>query len=214
MENIKTQMSDICSQLEELFDIANDYSFSNSLPKCVIRIATDPNNGKKGEVYGHATTKKVWHEDGTATYEIGIYAEHLDRPIRDIVGTLLHEMVHVYCAENGVQDTSRGGSWHNDKFRTHASLHGLSVEKSDGHGWNVTKLLDSYDNYFSQFTDVYHDIKLNRDYNPVAPVKAKKKSSSIKYVCPHCGAIVRATKELHILCGDCGVAFVADVAES
>lgn len=34
-----------------------------------------------------------------------------------------------------------------------------------------------------------------------------KKQSSRKYVCPCCGAIVRATKELNIICGDCEVPF-------
>lgn len=32
-------------------------------------------------------------------------------------------------------------------------------------------------------------------------------SSSRKYVCPCCGTIIRATKEVHVLCGECEVAF-------
>ena len=30
---------------------------------------------------------------------------------------------------------------------------------------------------------------------------------SIKYVCPHCGAIIRATRQVNVVCGDCDVAF-------
>ena len=31
----------------------------------------------------------------------------------------------------------------------------------------------------------------------------KRKSNQIKYVCPHCGASVRATRKLNLVCGDC-----------
>ena len=33
------------------------------------------------------------------------------------------------------------------------------------------------------------------------------KNRSIKYVCPKCGAIIRATKLVNVVCGDCDVAF-------
>lgn len=33
------------------------------------------------------------------------------------------------------------------------------------------------------------------------------KNRSIKYVCPVCGAIIQATKQVNVICGDCNVAF-------
>ena len=33
------------------------------------------------------------------------------------------------------------------------------------------------------------------------------KNRSIKYVCPKCGAIIRATKQVNVVCGDCDVPF-------
>lgn len=45
------------------------------------------------------------------------------------------------------------------------------------------------------------------------PTKATKsgrsasKNRSIKYVCPNCGAIIRATRIVNVVCGDCNVAF-------
>lgn len=42
------------------------------------------------------------------------------------------------------------------------------------------------------------------------PLKGSRKgggSSSRKYVCPCCGTIIRATKEVHVLCGECEMAF-------
>ena len=43
-------------------------------------------------------------------YEINICAEHLARPFEQVAETLLHEMVHLYNLQIGVQDTSRGGT--------------------------------------------------------------------------------------------------------
>ena len=31
--------------------------------------------------------------------------------------------------------------------------------------------------------------------------------ADIKYVCPKCGAIIRATKQVNVICGDCNVPF-------
>ncbi len=37
--------------------------------------------------------------------------------------------------------------------------------------------------------------------------RSTSKNRSIKYVCPECGAIIRATKQVNVVCGDCNVAF-------
>ena len=98
-------------------------------------------------------------------YEINICAEHLARPFEQVAETLLHEMVHLYNLQIGVQDTSRGGTYHNKKY------------------------------------------KEARKSLPKIPGAAKTKQSSRKYVCPVCGCIIRATKEVHVICGDCNVEF-------
>lgn len=45
----------------------------------------------------------------------------------------------------------------------------------------------------------------DEDINPKTGAKVRRQNS-IKHTCPECGAIVRATKELNIECGDCKVA--------
>ena len=35
----------------------------------------------------------------------------------------------------------------------------------------------------------------------------KSKNRSIKYICPKCGAIIRATREVNVVCGDCEEVF-------
>ena len=40
---------------------------------------------------------------------------------------------------------------------------------------------------------------------------SKGGSSSRKYVCPCCGAIIRATKEVHVICADCDCEFQEEI---
>ena len=34
-----------------------------------------------------------------------------------------------------------------------------------------------------------------------------KRGNSRKYVCPKCGNIIRATKAVNVICGDCNISF-------
>lgn len=39
--------------------------------------------------------------------------------------------------------------------------------------------------------------------------KSTSRNRSIKYVCPACGTIIRAARQVNVKCGDCDVAFEA-----
>lgn len=95
--------------LEDAFDALNKEYFENTLPKPIITIQSSP------RTYGHFTTSEVWRDGQRkkSFYEINIGAERLDRPIASTMATLIHEMVHYYCHLNGIQDTSRGNTYHN-----------------------------------------------------------------------------------------------------
>ena len=49
-------------------------------------------------------------------------------------------MVHLQNLQDGVQDTSRSGTYHNKKFKETAEAHGLTVEKGEKYGWHKTTL--------------------------------------------------------------------------
>lgn len=51
---------------------------------------------------------------------------------------MLHEMVHLYCREHGIKEVSRGGSYHNKRFKEIAEAHGLTCVQCGSHGWNTT----------------------------------------------------------------------------
>lgn len=208
--------------LYEAFDIANKEVFNNEIPTPTITIQT------KGtaKAYGWCSVQPIWIGD-TKTHELNLSAEYANRPFIEIMGTLIHEMVHLHNLSKGIKDCSRGGSYHNKGFRDSSEAVGLEVEKSTKYGWAHTKVGEVLEEQIHGWkldektfniaridfdTYVAKKGEDGEDENPKTGAK-RKKSSSIKYVCPDCGSIVRATKELNIYCGDCGVQFEAEEQE-
>lgn len=195
-------LQEVIGQLEDLFSKFNDRFFNGKLQKPIITVSPDTTRGS----FGWCTSWKAWKEEGNDSegyYEINICAEHLNRPFEEICSTLIHEMVHLLNLQNDIQDTSRSGLYHNKRFKKVAEEHGLIVKKSAKYGWCITKLSEEGLDYINSL-----DGKSFTLYRSKIPkVKSSSSSSSIKYVCPGCGAIVRATKEVNVMCADCEVHF-------
>lgn len=198
-----TSLKNTIQQLEDLFGIFNYKYFDGELSKPVITVSPDTTKG----AYGWCTSYKAWKEAGeheNGYYEINICAEYLSRPYDEVAGTMLHEMIHLYNLENGVKDTSRGGTYHNKKFKDAAEAHGLIVEASEKYGWSKTELTSESLLEVHEFMNSIGRTSFDL-YREKVEEKKKggKKSSSRKYVCPCCGLIVRATKEVKVKCFDC-----------
>ena len=193
--------------LNKIFDLLNAEFFESALSRPTITIQSTP------KAYGHFTTREdTWVSTVGSTHEINIGAGTLARPIENVVATLLHEMVHYYNHVNGVQDCSRGGTYHNKHFKKEAEARGLLVTKSEKYGYAHTEPADRLLDFVlvNGLTDIL--ITRNELFGFLVPPTtaganegtAVKKSSTRKYVCPCCGTGIRATKEVRILCMDCG----------
>lgn len=188
--------------LNKLFDLCNDKFFNAELPKPTITIQSSPN------AYGHVWSAKIWHSTVNGrevnTYELNIDANSLDRKIVDVIATLLHEMVHLYCLENEIKDTSNNGVYHNKRFKKECESHGLNVEQSKikpASGWSATIPTDETVEWITGLG--LKDFQIGRV--EIEKKKKKSKSNSIKWSCPECGAIIRSTRRFDIapICGDC-----------
>lgn len=190
--------------LEAAFDALNRELFDNALSKTVITISPTPGS------YGHFTPWKSWEaQDGAKYCEINLGAETLDRPIVETMATLVHEMVHQWCYEHDLRDASRGNTYHNKVFKLEAEKRGLVIGYDKRVGWSVTKPGERLLVMQRQGAFRACEVELRRlGSGRAADGKAKKKSSTRKYACPECGMGVRATKEVNIVCGDCGVRMV------
>ena len=185
-------------ELEKMFTFWNQHYFNGDLNAPVITLTPD----HRGRSYGWCTIHKVWSDsrtDKVGYYEINICADQLNRSIEEITGTLLHEMVHLYNLQIGVQDCSRGNTYHNKKFKEEAERRGLIITRADKIGWSITTINDETARIIKE--KKFTDIRLKRCQMTTSSTKPKQ--SMRKYVCPCCSLIVRATKEVRIKCIDC-----------
>ena len=202
--------------LENAYRVFNEHYFDNALPPVVLTIQSS-----RG-AYGHCTVQKVWSDGQGRYYELNLGAEYLNRPIENVLATLMHEMVHIFCLENGLKDTSNGNRYHNGTFKKEAEKRGLSISYAQRIGWSVTAPTPAF---VSNIHDWGLDVPLE-NYRAGAMAdpsgtaagpgtgaaggggdgsqgRTKKPTSTRKYQCPVCGNSVRATKDVNILCMDC-----------
>lgn len=210
-----TNYNRVTQYLNKVFKLINSEYFDNELEMPTITIQSTVG------AYGHVTTSKVWKtESGKASYELNIGADYLDRPIENIVATLIHEGCHLYAMQNGIKDTSNRGVYHNKRFKALAEDRGLIIEKHSRYGWTITTPSEATINFcidndlqevlITRHTGItFTGVGTGKNGNgtPVKPT-APKKGNSIKWICPCCGAIVRSTKILNIVCGDCNEKFI------
>ena len=67
---------------------------------------------------------------------------------------------------------------------------------------SLKPVIDELETLFSKFNKAFFEGKLEKPVITVSPDHTRG-----AYVCPCCGTIIRATKEVHVLCGECEVAF-------
>ncbi len=195
-------LQSIISQLEDLFSNFNTKFFNGELQQPIITVSPDVTKG----AYGWCTSWKAWkrNDEDEGQYEINLCSEHLNRPFEETCCTLIHEMVHLLNLQNEIQDTSRSGLYHNKKFKEAAEEHGLVVEKDAKYGYCRTTLTD----WALEYINGINGSAFNLYRSKMNKLSSSKGSSSRKYICPCCGTIVRATKEVRITCSDCDVEFI------
>ena len=206
-ETVKTSRT--AGYLEKMFRVLNAYYFNGEIEEPVITIQSTP------RAYGHVTVAKAWTKglDGEQRRELNIGAGTLDRPIENIVSTLLHEMTHLFNLQNGVQDCSRGGTYHNARFKAAAEAVDLKISYDKRIGWSITEPTEALIDFI--IAQGWNDIRMNRNEGFSAigiggkgtsgtgtPI-TKRPTSTRKVACPCCGQSVRATKRVNIICGDC-----------
>lgn len=191
------KMSDVVTKLESLFDILNHVYFDNALPKPVITVQSTP------KAYGHCSTKKIWKSENDGQYEINIGAEFLNRPSANTAATMCHEMVHLYCLVNEIQDTCQKGRYHNKTFKAEAEARDLEIGYDRTVGFSHTNPTEAFKKTLED-----NGFVLEVPFARVMPEKKAKaeREKPHRYVCPVCGQEVKTAADLSLICGICEVA--------
>lgn len=205
-----TNMSRLVNQLEKMFRVLNTELFENSLDMPVITVTPCSRS------YAHYTPWNAWQAGDTKRREINIASGTLDRPLESITASLVHEMTHMFLdTVLNIQDTSRNGTYHNKYFKQEAEKHGLICNRTQKYGWSHTEPSDLLLELLCKH-DELREIEMCR-VNPsiistgtstnigygASFISSSNKGNSRRYICPHCHTIIRATKTVNIICGDC-----------
>lgn len=118
------------------------------VPESLAVILASGGGKKHGHFAASTWTDSSGDHAGSARHEILMATESLRRGAEATLTTLIHECGHALAHATDVKDTSRGGRYHNAKFRDVATTMGLVVEEDPSIGHVTTGLMswakDSY----------------------------------------------------------------------
>jgi phage tail tube protein FII len=192
-------LSEVISKLEGLFDMLNGIYFKNALPRPIITVQSTP------RAYGHCSIHKIWDSGveniGEAYYEINIGAEYLSRPSEDTAATMCHEMVHLFCRENGLTETCQNGRYHNKLFKAGAENCDLQVRYDRSIGYSPTAPTEAFiaklreAGYALEIPFARHTLAMRK--------KTAARNKTHRYFCAVCGQEARGAFDLNLICGNC-----------
>ena len=208
-------------ELQREYKALNQLYFNGQLEQCIITIQTDASRS----AYAWISVNPVWSDKDQKSYrEINIVGEFLGcREPCDVIGSLLHEMCHLKNLQDGIQDCSRGGTYHNAAFRDCAEAHGLTVKKTAKYGWAYTEPSEDLKKWVTEnCRKGCFRYKRQATYKNGTPkttttgadglpkTSSRGKSNIRRYHCPACGTIVRASRDLtgKLMRVDCSEVFV------
>ena len=199
-EEKATPLSDVIAKLEDLYQILNRQYFDNTLPMAMITVQTSP------KAFGSCSTKKIWKTGlgaaDSGLYEINIGAEFINAPSELVAGTMLHEMVHLYCIENHIEETCQGGRYHNKLFKEECEKRDLQVDYNRTTGHSATRPTEAFTGVLKA-NNYKLESKFARHTNPEAKEKKASRNKSHKYECLICKQSFRTTQELSLTCAIC-----------
>ena len=131
------------------------------LPPVVMVLGTGIQGGKLVKL-GH-WWQSQWTADGAARSEVLLAGEALHLPADQVMEILVHEAAHGINCARGVKDTSRGGRYHNERYKTTAIEVGLRVQKMNPHGWARTTLRpETIERYSGAIAEIAEHLRIAR----------------------------------------------------
>jgi hypothetical protein len=173
------------------------------VPEAVLVVASG-SEGKRLNL-GHFAPHR-WQVNGSDRHEVLVGGEGLQRGPSEVLGTLLHEAAHGLATARQVQDTSRGGRYHNRRYAALARELGLEVTTVKPIGWSATTVPQhTASAYAGQLEELQVALVLwRRQEHRIG--SGSRSRNQLAAVCG-CGRRICAAKatlaEAPILCGSC-----------
>jgi hypothetical protein len=187
------------------------------VPPVVIIVGSgSPARANETLTLGHLATSQ-WQHGERRLSEVMVSGEGLSRTAAEVLTTLLHEAAHGLADARDIKDTSRQGSWHNQKFAKLADELGIDVVKDDRFGWSISTLRDSTAQAYSvTLRHLAVVMSAFRHPNPTAATSGRNNNNGVSAECG-CPRRIRVAvsvlAEGPIMCGLCNGPFLNPDAE-
>lgn len=196
------------SGIEEAYKKLNKHYFGESLPDVMIYFRSD------GKINHTIKVVHIEDKDGQqkVEYELPVSIDVLYKGADTVIANLLHMMVHVYCCEHGLQDTSNNGRYHNSIFKEQAEKVDLLIrDRNSVVGYEYTYATDKLKQVIKELgLDKGLSVEKTEKTEQGGVRKIKPKQYVRKYVCVGCGDSVRSTKKVNIICGKCDIPMIEE----
>jgi hypothetical protein len=160
----------------------------HAVPEVVI--SADINNRRQ---LGHY---KIGRDGLGLNWRISMNVVHLGRPRGEVLGTLLHEILHAVQHAHGEPGK---GNFHNKEFIGWCERAGIPTN-SKGHDLGIVKT-GVFDSYLTRHGVTGHEYLI-----PKADLPKPAGSKMKKWTCG-CGINIRAAVEIDVTCNACGEKF-------
>ncbi len=196
--------------LQEAYDHFNGELFDDDLPNCIITLK------RKNRSYGSFSGKRFISEDGRECDEIALNpARFQERSLVDTLGTLAHEMVHLWRLHHGKPGR---GSYHNRQWASMMKQVGLYPSSTGAGGGQETG--DKVSHYivsggrFIRAMDVLERRGFSIPWAEVPVIRPEtagtmegtnsptgaKSGIRVKYICPVCALNALSRHDAKISC--------------
>lgn len=196
---------------QQAYEVLNKSLFGGDLPNCLITLQ------RRKRTQGFFSADRFGREDGRASDEIALNPAHFrNRPVREVLATLAHEMVHLWQHHSG---KAGRGRYHNRQWAAKMKEIGLQPTDTGEEGGKETgdkvHHLIVPDGRFERVANrlLARGFSITWTEKPHADEAARSKGGEnarsksgkrVKYVCPHedCDQKAWAKHEANIVCGN------------
>lgn len=199
-------------RFQQAYDHFNKALFGGTLPNALITLQR-----RKG-TYGYFAGARFRHEDGRMADEIALNpATFTDRPYKEVLATLVHEMVHLWQHHKGEPGRGR---YHNREWADQMKKVGLQptdngAEGGKETGESVSHLIveggpfdEAADRLLGKgFTIVWKEAPpatrhATKGEGAAEPEIVQKSGKRVRYSCPDCDLKAWAKHEARLMCAD------------